>query len=307
MFDEWWVDPVKLVRANLRAAESAGAKIVTHAAIEGLLRDGRAVRGVTVRAADGRPDSVEARVVVNAAGPWVERVAGLAGVDIPLRLQKGTHLVYDGPPPVATRVGLLLEAEDRARYVFIVPGPGLTLVGPTDVATGEDPDHLASSAEEVRYLLGSVRRYFRDFPERFSRTSVGARPILGQAGSEKQLSREFQVLDHGARDGVPGLVTIAGGKMSDFRLMAEETGNAVGRILGNAAACRSHLETLDGTPVAGVPPSRPPSPLLKNFLRFHPRLREAHAFAYLAAGYLRHAARRLTGLRSGGDPGQYGL
>jgi glycerol-3-phosphate dehydrogenase len=293
-FDEWWVDPVALVEANLESARRAGAETVLNAETTRVLSEEGRVTGVEARIGD-RVEFLPASVVVNAAGPWAGEVARRAGVDVPLRLQKGSHLVYDGPVAALgtgrRRMGFLLEAADRSRYVFVVPGPDATLVGPTDIETGEAPDRLATGADEVRYLLDSVRRYFPSFPERYARTSVGARPILGQSGSHKLLSREFEVFDHGPRDGVAGFVTVTGGKMSDYRLMGEETGYAVARLLGRPAPCASHRFELDGRPVTDLPDHRLPWRSLKKFLRGHPRLREAHAMAHLAGGFLRHILR----------------
>lgn len=291
-FDEWWVDPEALVLANLDSARRHGGEVRVPAEAVGLERRGAAVTGVRARGPDGREESLAAAVVVNAAGPWADRAARLAGVEVPLRLRQGVHLVYEGYPPFLTAsgrpAGLLLEAEDRGRYVFVIPQGGMTLVGPTDTATDRDPDRLVPSEEEKRCLLASVKRYFPSFPERYARVIVGARPILGQTGSEKLLSRDFEVLDHSVCDGAPGFVTVAGGKMSDFRLMAQEAGEAVCRLLGRGGPASSHLETLDGLPVGGPPESLPPSARLKRFLRSRPRLREGHALLHLAWAFGRH-------------------
>jgi len=294
IFDEWWVDPVALVNANLESAKRAGGEFRTGQAATDFLREGGAVKGVRVRSS-ARTEDIPARLVINAAGPWVDRVARWAQVDVPLRLRKGTHLLYNRPLGLSARpLGLLLEAEDRERYVFVIPGPdGATRVGPTDVEAPEGPEALRASPEEISYLLASVRRYFPDFPEAHDGATVGARPILGQAGPEKRLSREFEVYDHAARDGVPGLLTVAGGKMSDYRLMAEAAGDAAATLLGKLGGIRSHLTTLDGAPVDNIPNDRPPSARFKGFLRRHSRFREAYAWAYLAGGYARHIFRRL--------------
>jgi glycerol-3-phosphate dehydrogenase len=142
--------------------------------------------------------------------------------------------------------------------------------------------------------LSSVRRYFPAFPERFSRTITAARPILGQKGPEKLLSREFDVFDHGRRDGTPGFVTVTGGKMSDFRLMAESTADVVARLLGRGSPCRTNLLSLDGKTVKD--PAFPPpfSPRLKHFLRNHPRLRELHALTHLGVVLGKNLLRRCT-------------
>jgi glycerol-3-phosphate dehydrogenase len=294
VFDEWWVDPVALVEANLASAERAGAVVRRGETVVGVARESGAVAGVRVRSADGTEAVVSVRAVVNAAGPWADEVAGLAGASMALRRRQGSHLVYDRSPleTGGRRVGLLLEAEDRERYVFVVPGVNMTLVGPTDLETTEAPDRLRTSEEEKRYLLASVHRYITDFPERFDRTLVGARPLLGQTGSEKLLSREFEVTDHGARDGIEGFFTVAGGKMSDFRLMGRAAADAVARRLGVSSPSVTDRWTLDGASLAATPGAPPGG--LKRFLRRHPRLRELHALSYLGGALVRHLAGRCS-------------
>lgn len=291
LFDEWWVDPVALVNANLESARRAGAEVRRETAVTGLARAGRAVTGVRLG-----ENVVSARLVINAGGPWVDRIARWAEIDVPLRRRRGTHLLYRRPLNLSPfPMGLLLEAVDRERYVFVVPGAdGTTLLGPTDVEAPEGPDALAASSEEKTYLLQSARRYFSDFPERFDAVSVGARPILGQGGSEKRLSREFEIFDHGGRDGAPGFLTVAGGKMSDYRLMAEAAGDVAVSLLGDFRPSRTAAETLAGAPVPGGASAPPPPAFVKRFLRRHPRLREAHAWGHLAVNYLRHWGRRGT-------------
>jgi glycerol-3-phosphate dehydrogenase len=283
-FDEWWIDPVALVDANLESARRHGAEIKGNEGVTELIRSIGRVDGVV---AGGR--EVRAPVTINAAGPWVDKVARLAGARIPLRLQKGTHLQYN---ETLVPVGLLLEAQGGGRYVFVVPSPQGTLVGPTDLAAPEDPDQVATTEDEVRYLLASVKRYLPAFPDRYDATTIGARPILGQAGSEKLLSREYEVFDHGRRDQLEGLLTIGGGKMSDFRVMAETVTNLACLKLKQPHACPTFKETLDGKPVGEIPSFPKPAPALKKFLRSHPRLRELHALGHLGVAFAGHFARR---------------
>jgi glycerol-3-phosphate dehydrogenase len=296
LFDEYWVDPVALVKANIESARRAGAECREETEAVGVALAGGRVSGVHVRGPRGR-ETLAARVVVNAAGPWADRVAGLAGARSPLRLQKGSHLVYDGTPDAlgspARPLGLLLEALDRDRYVFILPGGGKTLVGPTDLPAEGGPDNPSASPEEIAYLLGSARRYFPDFPER-AETVAGARPILDQEGPEKLLSRGFRVTDHGRAGGPEGLVTVAGGKMSDFRLMAEAAGDAAAERLGGGPGSSTGRISLAGEPVADL---RDPGPslALRAVLDRHPRIRELHALAYLGAAFAGHLARRVFG------------
>ena len=112
-FDEWWIDPVALVSQNIESAKRYGAKVLTDTAVTALKRSGGRIEGIVAGDRD-----IRAGVVINAAGPWVDKVSSLAGVRIPLRLQKGTHLKYNAR---LVPVGLLLEAVDRGRYAFASP------------------------------------------------------------------------------------------------------------------------------------------------------------------------------------------
>jgi glycerol-3-phosphate dehydrogenase len=283
-FDEWWVDPEALVNANLDSARRHGAEVRDHCPVTALVRTLDRVQGVELG-----DETVRASIVINAAGPWVDKVARLADLRIPLRLQKGTHLVYKER---LTPYGLLLEAVDRGRYVFVVPSPQGTLVGPTDLPAPEDPDAVATTQDEVRYLHASVARYLPRFPERHDATIVGARPILGQAGSEKLLSREYEVFDHERRDNLSGFVTIGGGKMSDFRVMAQAAADLACAKLKHPLVCRTQHETLTGEPVSSIPDFPRPWRPLKRFLRNHPRLRELHALSYLGGAFSRHLLKK---------------
>ena len=298
VFDEWWVDAEGLARRTLDSARAAGAEILLKTPVTAVLKEATSVTGV--RAGDRE---LHGKITINAAGPWIDKISRLAGVRMPLRLMKGTHLIYK--EKALSPVGLLLEAEDRSRYVFVVPSPLGTWVGPTDLPGPDDPDQTRTSEEEIAYLTRSVRRYFKSWPEHHDSTIVGSRPILGQPGAEKLLSRDFEVFDHEARDGVAGLLTIGGGKMSDYRVMAEKAVDAACRKLGRGGPCRTHLLTLDGKSVGEIPNWPHPLQGLKRFLRSKPLLREAYALSYLGAGMAAHLARRAAGLTPIGDENDF--
>lgn len=284
-FDEWWVDPVELVKKNLDSARRHGAEIRSEENVTALLCSQGTITGVI---SNGK--EINARLVINAAGPWVDKISSLAGINVPLRLQKGTHLIYKKR---LVPVGLLLEAADRGRYIFLVPSKQGTLIGPTDLPFPGQPDQVFTTPDEISYLLASVKRYFPDFPEKYDATVVGARPILGQSGSEKLLSREYEVFDHLNRDGLERLITIGGGKMSDFRQMASAAADLACAKLGLKIPCRTHCETLEGAPIVKIPFFPQPWRPLKKFLRRHPRLRELHALVYLGFAFIRHALWRV--------------
>ncbi len=278
-FDEWWVDPVELVQKNLESAKKYGAQIEEGRGVDEFIFQGRKIVGLK-----SSGEEIYAKIIINAAGPWIDEVAQLARIRIPLRLQKGTHLVYKEK---IIPFGLILQTEDE-RYVFVIPSPQGTLIGPTDLATEEKPGQIKASEKEIQYLLETTARYLPSFPRKFDSTIVGARPILAQKGNEKLLSRGFEVLDHLKRDNLEGLITIGGGKMSDFRLMAEETANIACKKLEMNAPCKTALETLEGKPLSPSSFKRPSSSL-EGFLKTHPRLREAHAFLHLALAFVKHS------------------
>ena len=258
-FDEWWMDPLQLVRQTVASAQKYGAEVWTHTQVLGLLGEAHRIGGVQVqRENSAGTENVYARVLINATGAWTQKICALAGVKVPMRLRKGVHLIFPG---LLVPHGVLLEAVDRVRYVFLIPIGGMTLLGPTDDPFEEDPDLLEVSREEIRYLLDSAKRYFPHLPENFQSTTIGVRPILYQPGSERFLSRDHAVLDHEKLNGVRGLISITGGKLSTYRQMAEDAVDLACEKLGRRLPCRTHLETLEGKTIQLSP------------LTTHPQLR----------------------------------
>lgn len=287
-FDEYWVDAPRLVERNIAAGEKNGGLFKKNTTVTGLIIEEHAVKGVRIKNTSGGEEEIRAKIVVNAAGPWIDKITRMAGIETPLHLRKGTHLVYDKP---LVPTGLLVEAIDASRLIFILPFPGGTLVGPTDIPSDSDPDSTRTDPEETEYLLASVRRYFTDFPDTYKSTTVGARPILGHAGNEKLLSREYEIIDHASRHGISNFITLGGGKLSNFRLMAMDGVDVICRKLHHAKECTTHKLTLDGEPIASIPDFPRPWRQLKKFLRQHPRLRELYTLMWLGFGLASHILR----------------
>jgi glycerol-3-phosphate dehydrogenase len=248
--DEWGVDPHRLAWANVLDAVRSGARALNHCRVEGLLRDGRAVAGVRYRAPDGQRVEARARVVVNAAGPWAPAVAAMAGAEVRLRPSKGVHIVYDRR---ISNFAISGEAVD-GRDVIMVPHGGVTFLGTTDDDHYGDLDALEVGPEEVDYLLQAAERVFPAIrAHRPVRATAGVRATLFDWRTRPdRLSRRFEVVDHERRDRVPGLLTVAGGKLTMYRLMAERTADAVCARLGVRAACVTASRPLPGA--SGVPP-----------------------------------------------------
>lgn len=249
--EEWGVDPHRLVFANLQDAVAHGARAMNHTRVTGLMRDGGKVIGVRYRTPDGATTEARARVVVNAAGPWSPEVSGMAGVPVQLRPAKGIHIVY---PHRISNFSISAESIDGRDLLMVAHG-GFTLLGTTDDDFYGDLDSIDVLEDEVEYLLQAFERVFPDIRRyRPVRTTAGVRPTLFKwRPYEDSLSRRYEVIDHAAQ-GVEGFVSIAGGKLSMYRLMAEETSDAVCRKLAHQGA-----STTATTPLPGNESDMPPA------------------------------------------------
>jgi glycerol-3-phosphate dehydrogenase len=218
-FDEWRVDVPGLVAALAAAGAASGGEV-----LEGRRVVGLEVRGGRVAAArldDGR--EVEARSFVNAAGPWAEEVAGLAGAKlVRLRLRKGVHLVVPGDPPPR---GLIFPGPG-GRRIGAYPRPGETWVGPTDEPHDGPPDAAAALPGEREDIRRALARVLPELAARPSRCVAGLRPIPRRSGAAFLLSREHHVFDHAA-EGLANFLSVAGGKLTTYRPMGEDVLAAV--------------------------------------------------------------------------------
>ena len=241
--EEWGVDPHRLVFANVQDALAHGARAFNHTRVTELINDGGRVIGVRYQSPDGSISEARARVVVNATGPWSPEVAVMAGVQVHLRPAKGIHLVY---PHRISNFSISAESIDGRDLLMVAHG-GFTLLGTTDDDFYGDLDSVDVMEDEVNYLIQGIERVFpaiRDY--RPVRTTAGVRPTLFKwRRYEDELSRRYEVIDHAA-EGADGFVSIVGGKLSMYRLMAEETSDAVCRKLGLQAASTTASRPLPG-------------------------------------------------------------
>ena len=222
VYSDCWVEDSRLVALNAMDASALGAQIRTRTRLVSARRsDGEWT--ATIADETGSRE-VRARILVNAAGPWVADVIGRvsdARSDRGVRLIKGSHIVlprlYEGDH------AFLLQNPDK-RVVFAIPYQGeYTLVGTTDEAWNEAPGAATISPEETHYLLETVGRYFtRPVQERDVVWSyAGIRPLYDdRASSASAVTRDY-VLDLDADDGAAPMLNIFGGKITTYRKLAE--------------------------------------------------------------------------------------
>ncbi len=240
--DEWGIDVYRLSALNALAARDAGAQLHAHTEVVELLRsgDGKTVTGVRARdlldGANGRSFDVEARVVLNAAGPWVPYVAAMADASTPLRPGKGVHVTFERR---IGNFGMILEGVD-GRTMFLVPHGAETIAGTTDSDYYGDPARadLEVGADDVAYIVEACARALpqaRDW--RVLRAWAGVRNTVFEWGVDSDdLSRRHETVDHAKRDGIDGLISIVGGKLASYRAQAEEAVDMVVARLGRPAA-----------------------------------------------------------------------
>lgn len=218
-FDEWRVDVPGLVAALAGAGAAAGGEIVEGRRVVGF--DVRGGRVASAKLDDGR--EVEAKDFVNAAGPWAEEVAGLAGIrSVRLRLRKGVHLVVPGDPPPR---GLIFPGPG-GRRIGVYPRDGETWVGPTDEPHDGPPDAAAVSPGEHEDIRRALARVLPGLAARPGRCVAGLRPIPLRSGAAFLLSREHRIFDH-SREGLSNFLSVAGGKLTTYRPMGEDVLAAV--------------------------------------------------------------------------------
>lgn len=272
-------DDARLVLRVLREAVRAGGTALNYARVVEVLRrrDG-SVAGVGVmEAAAGRHAEPRAPVVINATGAWADQLRAQVGGRRRLRLLRGSHLLFPAERLPLTRAVSLLHPQD-GRPVFVFPWEGVTVVGTTDVdhdaSLGDEP---AISEGEAAYLLAAVDYAFPDSALAFAdvrSTLAGVRAVVdtGQADPSRE-SREYVLWDE------HGLLTVSGGKLTTFRLMAHAALRAVGHRLPRHARFHTGERVLDlPPPEACVGHDVPPDACLRLVGRYgkdSPRLVEA--------------------------------
>jgi glycerol-3-phosphate dehydrogenase len=223
IYREYLTDDARLVLASLRAAVAAGGIALNHLRVEGLVWQGSRIAGVSARCAlSGECIDIRGRLVVNAAGPWVEDVLTLEQPDAPqrLHLSKGIHVAipYERLP---IRHMLLLEARDK-RPIFVIPRERVVYVGTTDSSHERGAEWWPTvERDEVRYVLEPVSRYLQVDPvepEECVAAWAGLRPLIAQPGkASRDISRKDEIWR-----GTGGMFSIAGGKLTGFRKMADD-------------------------------------------------------------------------------------
>jgi glycerol-3-phosphate dehydrogenase len=215
-------------------AHQAGAILANYARVVALLREGEKVVGAQVHdRLSGDEFEVRARVVANATGPWTDSLLKMADPSAARRLRptKGVHLIVPRER-ACTRAAITHNSPRDGRLMLLIPWGRFSILGTTDTDYPGDPAHVYADAEDVAYILEAIRHAFP--VAGLSEADVisayaGLRPLIADdAPTSYKVSREHQIFST-----VPGFFTIAGGKLTTWRSMAEEMVGELGHYLGH--------------------------------------------------------------------------
>jgi glycerol-3-phosphate dehydrogenase len=231
-------DDARLTIENIMDARAAGAIALNHVRATKLLKEGDRFVGAEV----GDGIAVKAKLVVNATGPWCDELRASYGASKLLKPTKGVHIVVDR---ARLPLGRALLVKQGKRVVFCLPWGARSVIGTTDTFYEGPIDEAEADRSDVDYLLEVGNHYFPEaklVTEDVLATWSGLRPLLAPSEAEgaSEVSREHHI------ESQPGLVTIAGGKLTTYRRMSAEVVDTVAAQLDVHAKSTTHDRPLPG-------------------------------------------------------------
>jgi glycerol-3-phosphate dehydrogenase len=236
--------PERLCVENLLDATDHGATVFNYVRATGFTRNADGITGVEVEdLVGGDRYSPHAKMVVSATGPWAGEILGPTG-DGMLRLSQGSHLVTDG----ISQNAIVTLSERDGRLLFVIPWLGRSLIGTTDVEYTGDASSVRPTGLEIRYLKESIRGLFPNSASSSTHYSMaGLRALVpSRGGRTSNVSRTHKVVAHQELGGPQGLVSVFGGKLTSYRLIAEQATDAVCRCLRHNVPCNTREAPLPG-------------------------------------------------------------
>ena len=234
------IDGSRLVWANVYQAMEYGARVLTYTKLSGIhAENGRVTGAEFINTLNGEKSHWECEIIINAAGTWAEEVAKLAGIELNITKNKGTLLVFN--QRLTQKVLNRLRIPDDGD--IIVPHHTVTILGTTSVNIDE-PDFAKPTSGEVQILLNAGRELFPEIDNyRLLRAYAGVRPLYAGNGAVKDddgrdISRDFTIFDH-AHNGLNGFISLIGGKLTTYRMIAEKTVDYVCKTMAIKKKCQT--------------------------------------------------------------------
>ncbi len=230
------IDGFRLVWHNVDSAKKYGGEYHTHALVTGLIINNGVVNGVNVtNLVNGEKFDIHCDYVVNATGSWAEEIAKMAGLHVPLIPDKGTLIIFNHR--ITSRV--INKLHPSSDGDIFVPHGSITILGTTSAEASSAGD-TAPVGTDVIKLMEIGEKLFPDiYDYRVLRAFAGTRPLYIKEGAEgRNATRNFTIIDH-ENDGIKGMASIFGGKLTTYRLMAEKISDLVASKFNNNAKCET--------------------------------------------------------------------
>jgi glycerol-3-phosphate dehydrogenase len=232
------IDVFQLTIANVEAAVAKGAQYKTYSEVTAIEVENQKVCGVRYRDLNtGEEEGIACEIVINAAGGWAQQVAALAGAEVPVRCDRGALLIFNHC--LTTRV--VNRCRKPGDADILVPCGPVSILGTSSV-TVPTPENLTVPPGEVQHLLALGAELIPALADaRLMRIFTGARPLYvpktAAGAGGRDISRNFALLDHAKSDNISGFISIVGGKLTTYRLMAKATADLVCKKLGVDQPC----------------------------------------------------------------------
>ncbi|QPK81939.1 anaerobic glycerol-3-phosphate dehydrogenase subunit A [Schaalia sp. ZJ405] len=240
------VDGWQMTWGAIRSAEAYGAQVLTYHRVTQIEHSDNQVTAVIVHDLRGGEDlRIECQFVLNCGGPWAGQIAAMAGCH-------GVDVVPGAGIMIAMNYRLSHTVLNRCIWPadgdILVPDHPVCIIGTTDLKA-EDPDKLSIPADQVQQMLDAGEAMVPGFRKaRALHAWAGARPLIKDsrvdAADTRHMARGMTVVDHHSRDGVKGLLSIAGGKLTTYRLMAERIVDIMCDEMGDKRECRTAQEAV---------------------------------------------------------------
>jgi glycerol-3-phosphate dehydrogenase len=248
------IDPFRLTWRLAQAAREKGAVVLTGWEVTSITQTGDRVAGVLARnRITGEEELFPARIVVSCSGAWAGEIASLARIHLPLSLSQGALLAFNRR--LTRRV--INRCRPPADNDILVPGGSVSILGTTSVPVAA-PRGMPITAEEAQRVLQDGVSCMPGLSDaRILRAFSGVRPLFdsGLGPASRATRRTFSVIDHRVRDRLEGLISVVGGKLTTYRLMAERAANLVATRLGASIDGKTATTPVPLPVPGGMPPS----------------------------------------------------
>jgi glycerol-3-phosphate dehydrogenase len=249
LYYEYRTDDARLTIENLKTAVEKGAIALNYCKVQGFeYQENGQIKAAKVQDLLGNKTiSIKAKSIVSAAGPWVDQLRALDSEGVQgkrLHLSKGVHIVVDRQK-LPIQQAVYFDVEGDKRMVFAIPRAGITYLGTTDTDYGKAIDQPKATKADVEYILKAANFMFPEAHlklEDVQSSWAGLRPLIHQEGkSASELSRKDEIFESET-----GLISIAGGKLTGYRKMAERIVNLVCKRLNIQEKCKTKNLRLTG-------------------------------------------------------------